>query len=162
MIVFFLVTPLELASLNSMAGPWRKGLVYSNEPSVGLHLWTTQEQQQAEHSSVPHSTAHIWSPPALLDPRWLSFHFCSRSDSPWPKWLFSQVPQRPLLFLPSSISLQNRLQRWSWLFFFFNFYFKLRETECRWRKCGRFLLEAMGTPMPICILQEPGPGCFLF
>lgn len=30
-----------------MARPGGEGLVYSNEPLLGLHLWTTQEWQQA-------------------------------------------------------------------------------------------------------------------
>jgi len=45
MIIFFLQTPLELASLESMASLGGEGLVYCNEPSVGVHLWTTQERQ---------------------------------------------------------------------------------------------------------------------
>ena len=59
MIVFFLLTSLELASLESMASPGGKGLVYCNEASVGLHLWTTQEWQRAVALLV--SGAHLRS-----------------------------------------------------------------------------------------------------
>lgn len=59
MIIFFLLTPLELASLEAMASPGGKGLVYCNEPSVGLHLWTTQEQQRA--TTLLRCGAHLCS-----------------------------------------------------------------------------------------------------
>lgn len=45
--LFFLLTPLEPSSPEPMAHPGGQGLAYSNQPSVGLHLWTTQEWQQA-------------------------------------------------------------------------------------------------------------------
>lgn len=45
--IFFLLTPLELTSPEPVAHPGGEGLVYSNEPLVGLHLWTTQERQKA-------------------------------------------------------------------------------------------------------------------
>lgn len=59
MIVFFLLTSLELASLESMASPEGEGLVYCNKRSVGRHLWTTQEWQRAVALLV--SGAHLCS-----------------------------------------------------------------------------------------------------
>lgn len=59
MIVFFLPTSLELVSIEPMASPGGKGSVYSNEPSVGQHLRTTQERQRVVALLV--SGAHLRS-----------------------------------------------------------------------------------------------------
>lgn len=167
MIVFFLVTPLELSSLDSMAGPWGKGLVYSNEPLVELHLWTTQEQQQAEHSSVPHSTAHIWSPPALLDPRCLALHFCSHSDSSCPEWFSSQTSVRKdrdlsSLSLPLSPCKTNCRGGAGFFFYFILIFLNWEKLNAGGGKCGRFCWKPWELPCQFASSKSLAQDVFYF
>lgn len=133
--VFFLLTPLELASPGPTARPGGKGLVYSYEPLVGLHLWTTQERQQA--------VARLGSGAHLCSLTCLGFPFLSAL-------LQSHHAPHHLALETSSPSFPSPHKISAGVDIFF---------EC---SCSQTVLEAMGTPMPICILQEAGPGCFLF
>lgn len=141
--VFFLLTPLELASPESMARPGGEGLVYSNEPSVGLHLWTTQERQRA--------VARLGSGAHLCSLTCLGFPFLSgllqSHHAPHNLALRDLIS---LSLLPSPPKISGGVD------------FICLHRECSWCECGRLCWEPWELPCQFASSKRLAQDVFYF